>query len=63
MPHLQPLCKNANGGVLPLWKALDRQQSLMLVRLHAGFSRSLLAEIQKAPDLVAKCGERSVVFR
>lgn len=61
MADLQPLGQGADCGRRPTRQPLDRQQCLVLLRLDAGGARGLFAEIQEAPDLIAKLRERPVI--
>jgi hypothetical protein len=57
MPNLQPFGQNADRCDLLGRQTLDRQQSLMLMRLDSCGARSRLAEIQEAADFVAEISE------
>ena len=46
---------------LRLAAPLQRQHQLMVLGLDTPTSRSLLAEMQKTADLVAKLGQRRIV--
>ena len=61
MLDLQALGKHAHGSFLRARQSLNRQQGLMLLRLDAGGTRGLLAEIHEPPDLVAKFRQRLVI--
>lgn len=58
---LQPLGEHANSRDLVLWQSLNGQEELMLPGFDAGFSRCILAESHKAPDLIAQFRKRTVV--
>jgi hypothetical protein len=53
MPHLEALGQFADGGLRSGCASLNGQQGLMLLRLDAASARSLLAERQKAANLIA----------
>jgi hypothetical protein len=57
MQNLQVLGKKSNGCLLPARQAFECEQSLMLLWFDAGRAGSLLAEIQKPADLIAKFRE------
>ncbi len=61
MSDLKPLGQNTHGRVSACWKSLDCQQGLVLVWFDPRFARSLLAEVQKAPDFITEIGERRVI--
>jgi hypothetical protein len=58
MLNLKPLGQNTDSRNLTWGQSLDRQQSLMLMRLDSCGARSRFAKIQKAADFVAKISER-----
>jgi hypothetical protein len=58
---LQPLGEHANSWDLVFWQSLNGQQELMLPRFDARFSRCILAESHKAPDLITQFRKQSVV--
>ena len=61
MLNLKPFGQNADRCNLTRGQSLDRQQSLVLMRLDTSCARSRFAEVQEAADLVAEIGERGVV--
>ncbi len=52
--NLQPFGQKTYRGFLPASQTFDCEEGLVLLRLDAGCASCLLAEIQKAADLVAK---------
>lgn len=60
--NLQALGDGRDGWLYPFGQALDRQQKLMLLRLDPRRTGRLLAEVQEAPDRVAKFVEDAVVL-
>ena len=57
MLNLQPFGQNADRCNLAGRQPLDRQQSLVLMRLDSCDARSRFAEIQEAADFVAEISE------
>jgi hypothetical protein len=57
MLNLQPFGQNADRCNLAGRQPLDRQQSLVLMRLDTRRTRSRFAEIQEAADFVAEISE------
>jgi len=54
--NLKSFGELADGSFSPLRQSLEREKQLMLLRLKTCFASNLLAEMQKAPDLIAKFG-------
>jgi hypothetical protein len=63
MLDLQPFGQHSDGCFPEFRQAPECQQSLMLLRFEPGRARGLFAEIQEAPDLVPKSGERLIIER
>jgi hypothetical protein len=61
MLDLQPLRQIAHRGVVAVGQALYGQEGLVLLRLDACGSNSLLAQILKSADFVTKIGKRLIV--
>jgi hypothetical protein len=57
MLNMKPFGQNADGCNLTRGQPLDRQQSLVLMRLDSCDARSRFAEIQEAADFVAEISE------
>src|SRR5215469_9640565 len=56
MLNLEPFGQLADGSFSPRGQSLEREKQLMLLRLKASLASTLLAEMQKAPNLIAKFG-------
>lgn len=61
MPNLQALGQFSDSRMGLSVQSLQCQHQLMLVWFDAGGARSLLAEMQKAADLIAQVGQGLVV--
>jgi hypothetical protein len=57
MLNLKPFRQNADRCNLAGRQPLDRQQSLVLMRLDSCGARSRFAEVQEAADFVAEISE------
>jgi hypothetical protein len=56
--QLHPFGQNSDRRLQLIGQSFDREQKLMLLRFDARFSCGVLAEAQKAPDLVAQLSHR-----
>lgn len=56
MLKLHALGQFSNRRLPALWQSFERQQQLVLLRLNAGVTCRLLAEVQKPANLVAELG-------
>ena len=63
MSELHALGEVGDAGALACMGPSDRQHELMVLRLDASLARCLLAEMEEAPDLVAKVGQGRVIGR
>src|SRR5580704_16787213 len=61
MLNLQTFGQHTDGGHVVSGQSLYHQQCLMLVRLNAGSTRGLFAEVQEAADFVAEISKRRVI--
>ncbi len=61
MLNLQAFSEIGNPGAIFTAGSPYGQHELMVLRLDPGFPGCFLAEMEKAPDLVAKLGQRRVV--
>jgi hypothetical protein len=61
MLNLETLGQHADRGNVVSGQAFYHQQCLMLVRLDAGSTRGVFAEVQEAADFVAEISERGIV--
>ena len=61
MPNQQMPGDFSYGGSMRAGKRADGQQALMLLRLEPRRPGGLFAEMEKAADLKAEIGERSIV--
>ncbi len=62
MPDLETLGERAHGRRRTWWETSDHQQELMLLGFEILGASNLLAEVQKATNLIAKLCQRSIVF-
>jgi hypothetical protein len=62
MPNLEALGECAHGRGHARWETGNHQQELMLLGLEIRGASNLLAEMKEPTNLVAKLGQRSVVF-
>lgn len=61
MADLQPLGQASNSRFSSLRETVEREEQHLLLRLEAGGTRRLLAEVQEAANLIAKLSQRPVI--
>ena len=62
MFQLQTLRQLANGRLYAVRQALNRQEQLVLLRLHSSRPNLLFAEAEESANLIAELSQRAILF-